>query len=73
MPIRLKKLIGTVLILIWIFFYVLFAMKLAATILPESHWLVQLAYYAFAGIAWIIPPGFLIGWMSEGAKDETEA
>ena len=30
MPIRLKKLIGTLLILIWLFFYVLFALKLAA-------------------------------------------
>ena len=56
MPVRLKKLLGTVLILIWLFFYVLFALKLAATILPDSHWLVQLAYYAFAGIAWIVPP-----------------
>lgn len=66
MPVRLKKLLGTALILIWIFFYVLFALKLAATILPESHWAVQLVYYAFAGLAWIVPPGFLIQWMAEG-------
>lgn len=66
MPQRLKKLIGTVLILIWLFFYVLFAIKLAVTILPGSHWVVQLIYYAFAGLAWIIPPGFIIQWMGEG-------
>ncbi|MBL9012505.1 MAG: DUF2842 domain-containing protein [Alphaproteobacteria bacterium] len=65
MPVRVKKLIGTLLILIWIFFYALFAVKLAATVLPDSHWVVQLAYYAFAGIAWIVPAGFLIQWMSE--------
>lgn len=70
MPIRLKKLVGTVLILIWMFFYVLFAMKLAVTVLPESHWVVQLAFYVFAGIAWIIPAGFLIQWMGEGRNAE---
>ncbi|MFO1236451.1 MAG: DUF2842 domain-containing protein [Alphaproteobacteria bacterium] len=65
MPVRLKKLIGTLLILVWIFFYVLFALKLAVTVLPNAHWTVQLAFYAFAGLAWIVPPGFLIQWMSE--------
>jgi len=69
MPLRLKKLVGTLLILIWIFFYVLFAMKLALTLLPDSHWVVQLAYYAFAGIAWIVPAGFLIAWMGEGRNE----
>ena len=70
MPIRLKKLIGTLLILIWLFFYVLFALKLAATILPDSHWAVQVLYYAFAGMAWIVPPGFIIQWRAEGARDD---
>ena len=65
MPIRLKKLIGTLLMLVWIFFYVLFAMKLAVTVLPDSGWPIQLIYYAFAGMAWIIPPAFLIEWMSK--------
>ena len=66
MPIRLKKLIGTLLIIVWIFIYVLIAMRLAVAILPDAPWVIQLAYYAFAGFAWIIPPGFLIQWMSEG-------
>lgn len=70
MPIRLKKLIGTLLILIWLFFYVLFALKLAATILPDSHWAVQVLYYAFAGMAWIVPPGFIIQWMAESERDD---
>jgi hypothetical protein len=68
MPVRLKKLIGLVLILIWLFFYVLLAAKLAVSILPNAHWLVQVLYYAFAGVAWIVPPGFLFGWMSEGDR-----
>ena len=72
MPVRLKKLVGTLLILVWLFFYVLFALKLAATILPDSHWVVQLVYYAFAGIAWIVPPGFIIQWMSTGGTADDD-
>ena len=66
---RLRKLIGTLLILVWLFFYTLFAMKLAVTVLPGAHWLAQLLFYMFAGIAWIIPPGFLIQWMSQGDRE----
>ena len=72
MPVRIKKLVGLILMLIWIFFYVLFAMRLAAAVLPDSHWVVQLGFYAFAGIAWIIPAGFLIEWMSSGGDPDAE-
>ena len=44
--------------------------RMAATILPDSHWVVQLAYYAFAGLAWIVPPGFIIPWMGEGRNED---
>ncbi len=64
MPERLKKLVGTLLILVWLFFYALFAMRLAVALSVHFTWLTQFAYYAFAGLAWIIPPGFLIQWMS---------
>lgn len=73
MPVRIKKLIGTFLILIWLFFYCLFAMKLAVTVLPDSAWWIQLLYYAFAGIAWIVPPGFVIQWMSQARPGELNA
>jgi hypothetical protein len=61
---RTKTLIGTLLILVWLFFYTLFAMRLAVAILPGAHWAAEMVYYAFAGMAWIIPPGFLIQWMA---------
>ena len=68
MPVLLKKLIGTVLIVLWLIIYSLIAMRLAVAVLPNAHWVLQLAYYAFAGLAWIVPPGFLIAWMSEEPK-----
>mgnify|MGYP001381359222 CR=1 FL=1 len=64
MSARIKTFIGTLLILLWLFFYTLFAMRLAAAILPGAGWFAELAYYAFAGLAWVVPPGFLIQWMA---------
>jgi len=63
MPVRLRKLIGLVLILIWIFVYALFYVALGGHILPNAHWAVKLAYYAIGGLAWILPIMPLIRWM----------
>ncbi len=65
MPARLKKLIGTFALLAWIAVYALVAANLGATVLPDAHWAVEFLYYLFAGLAWIVPAGFLIQWMSE--------
>lgn len=63
MPVRLRKLIGLVLILVWIFVYAILAMRLAVGILPDAHWLVALLFYAVCGLAWILPLLPLIRWM----------
>ncbi len=59
-----KKLIGTILILIWVPIYALLAMRIAVSLLPGANPVVELLYYAIAGTAWIIPIGFMIPWMS---------
>ena len=59
-----KKLIGTILILIWVPIYALLAMRIAVSLLPGANPLVELLYYAIAGTAWIVPIGFMIPWMS---------
>jgi len=59
-----KKLIGTILILIWVTIYALLAMRIAVAVLPGANPVVELLYYAIAGTAWIIPIGFMIPWMS---------
>ena len=63
MPVRLRKLIGLVLILIWVFVYAVFLMRLAVDILPDAHWAVALAFYAIGGLAWVLPIMPLIRWM----------
>lgn len=59
-----KKLIGTILILIWVPIYALLAMRVAISVLPGANPLVELFYYAVAGTAWIIPIGLMLPWMS---------
>ena len=65
---RIKKLIGTVLILLWILVYSLIAMRLAVAILPEAGWLTSLVFYAAAGLLWIIPVGLAFPWMNRDAR-----
>jgi hypothetical protein len=63
MPERLRKLIGTIVLVSFICFYALTAMTIAAAKLPGTSGLTQLIYFAIAGLAWIIPAGALIAWM----------
>lgn len=59
-----KKLIGTIVILIWVPIYALLAMRVGISILPGANPFVELLYYAIAGTAWIIPIGLMLPWMS---------
>jgi Protein of unknown function (DUF2842) len=61
---RYKKLIGAVIIIVWVPVYALVAMRLGVAILPEANSLVALVYYVIAGTAWIIPIGLMLPWMS---------
>ncbi len=63
MNVRVKKLIGTVLTMVFLIIYVLLAMVLAVRLLPGTGGVTQLAYYAVAGLVWIVPVGLLIKWM----------
>lgn len=58
-----KKLIGTVLMLIWLVVYALVVMGLAVRILPHAAWYVNLLFYAAAGLLWMVPIGLALPWM----------
>ncbi|HEY2836105.1 MAG TPA: DUF2842 domain-containing protein [Rhizomicrobium sp.] len=60
---HIKKLIGTVLMLIWLVVYALVVMGLAARILPHAAWYVSLIFYAAAGLLWMVPIGLALPWM----------
>ena len=65
MPFRLKKLIGSFMILAIAIIYALAATTIAAAKLGDSSSLVHLAYFGLTGILWIVPAMFIIKWMSK--------
>ena len=65
---RLKKLIGTVVMLVWIPIYALFAMGIAVHLLPHASWYAAFFCYAIAGTLWIVPIGLMLPWMYREPK-----
>jgi hypothetical protein len=60
---RTKKLIGTIVILIWLPVYAFTAMGVAVRVLPHAHWFIALLFYALAGTLWAVPIGLMFPWM----------
>jgi len=63
MTVRAKKLIGTILILIWLPVYALLASGLAVLILPRASGFTAFLFYAIAGMLWAVPVGLMFPWM----------
>jgi hypothetical protein len=63
---RLKKLVGTGVLLAGLVVYVLGAVALADFV--PKHWLIQLLFFAVAGIGWSLPAMPLIKWMNAEPK-----
>lgn len=63
MPPRLRKLIGTFVLVVCVPIYALIVMTIAIAVLPGTAWWIQGIYYVVAGLAWVLPAGLLITWM----------
>ena len=68
MPIRTRKLIGTVAMLTLVCVWALLAMALAQSALTDINGLVATIYYVVAGLGWVLPAMPLISWMSRPDK-----
>ena len=68
MPQRLRKFVGTIVLVIFVAFYSLTAMTVAAAKLPGTSSLVQLLFFVVAGLAWVIPAAPLVAWMQRPDK-----
>jgi hypothetical protein len=64
MPIRLRKLVGAVALLILVVVWALVAMALAQTPTLMHNQLLATIYYVVAGLGWVLPAMPLISWMS---------
>lgn len=68
MPVRLRKFIGTIIIIVLVVLYALIATTIATYRLAESPWWVHLLYFFLTGIFWIVPAMIVIRWMERPAK-----
>lgn len=59
----LRKLIGTVILVVTVPIYAVFAMLVAVAVLPGVGFGWQMIYYIVAGLAWVPPAAVLIKWM----------
>lgn len=60
---RTRKLVGTVLLLLFIVVYSLLAMVAAIVLQVNASKFVEVIYYIVAGLAWLPPAAWLIWWM----------
>jgi len=63
MTVKTRKLIGTVVLLVFLAAYALAVASIGAGRITTASPLVQLAYFVVAGLAWVVPAGLLIRWM----------
>jgi len=62
---RLKKLIGALVMVLFVIVYALLIMALAPRLLAGASKMVEMAFYLVAGLAWVLPLLPLIRWMEK--------
>jgi hypothetical protein len=63
---RLRILVGTLLLVLGLGGYALAVMLAAVRLLPQQ-WAIEAVFYAVAGTLWILPAGRLVRWMQSAA------
>jgi hypothetical protein len=63
MPIRIRKLIGTVALLALVCVWALLAMALAQSVLTDINGFVAAIFYVVAGLGWVLPAMPIVSWM----------
>ena len=62
---RLKKLIGTIIIPIWLIIFIGIVALLAEILLPNLNGLMVFLFYLTSGLIWILPVLPIISWMQK--------
>ena len=62
---RIKKLIGTIIIPIWLILFIGIIATLAEIILPNLYGFYVFLFYFIGGLIWIIPVLPIISWMQK--------
>ena len=68
MPIRIRKLLGAVALIILVVTWALVAMAVAQFPVVKANAFLETLYYVLAGLGWVLPAMPLIRWMSHGER-----
>lgn len=63
LPKRLRKLLGTLVLVTYVIVYCLLVMKLASATLPNIGGWGHLGFYVFFGLIWVVPAAVIVWWM----------
>jgi hypothetical protein len=63
MPIRIRKLVGGVALIVLCLTWALLAMAFAQFPVIKANGLVEVIYYVVAGLGWVLPAMPLVRWM----------
>jgi len=63
MPIRIRKLIGAIALMLLAIVWGLLAMALAQSVLTDINGLVAAIFYVVAGLGWVLPAMPIVSWM----------
>jgi Protein of unknown function (DUF2842) len=63
MPDTLRKIIGTILLVVLVLVYALVAVTIASATLGTSPWYIHLLYFFLTGFLWVLPAMLIIKWM----------
>ena len=67
MPIRLRKFIGAIALLVLVVVWALVAMALAQVPAIRDNAIASTLYYVVAGVGWVVPAMPVVAWMSRRA------
>ncbi|MBO0663770.1 DUF2842 domain-containing protein [Jiella sp. MQZ9-1] len=68
MPVRLKKFIGTIVLIVLVVVYAVLATAYASLHLADANGWVHLLYFVTTGLLWVLPAMLLIRWMEAKPK-----
>ena len=71
MKLRLRSLIGTILLVLLVITYALIATIVAVAQLSESGPLVHLAYFFLSGYVWVVPAMVIVKWMVRPQEEQS--
>jgi Protein of unknown function (DUF2842) len=72
MPIRIRKLIGGVVLIALVVVWALLAMALAQLPVIKANGVVEVIYYVVAGLSWVLLAMPLVKWMLLGPRTERD-